>query len=214
VALPATGLGVILLSAAASSGTDELPPPGKFRYAIIRGGDDIGWDEIELTRDGSRYKMTARLNIAVRLYGITIRRLENTMSEEWVDGRLQSFASSTDEDGARRELRIEPGGGELIERGDGFERRLPADASPGTFWRPVTASTTQLIDPVSGKLRRVQVTDLGRQTIMVRGQSLTARHFSISGKKMNREIWYGPDGTVVHFEIRNPNDPVVVGELR
>ena len=105
--LPAMGLGVALLSASASSGADELPPPEKLRYSIIRAGDEIGSEEIELSRDGSRYRMTGRLNIAVRLYGITIRRLENTMSEEWVAGRFRSFASSTDEDGARHDLRIE-----------------------------------------------------------------------------------------------------------
>ena len=29
--------------------------------------------------------------------------------------------------------------------------------------------------------------------MVVRGRSLTAQHFSISGKKMNREVWYGPN---------------------
>ena len=43
--------------------------------------------------------------------------------------------------------------------------------------------------------------------------SLDKRHISIAGK-MRREVWYGPDGRIVHFEFRTGDNSLIVAELR
>ena len=82
------------------------------------------------------------------------------------------------------------------------------------MWNPATIGATELIDPINGKLRAVKVTDMGMDTIIVRGEYVIARHIAIAGPKMNREVWYDPDWQIVHFRVEPSDESVVVAELR
>jgi hypothetical protein len=85
----------------------------------MRDGDQIGFYEMEFTRDGNRFQVRTHTQLAVSFLGIVLYRLENNSDELWVDGRLQHFHARSDDDGKTREVAVRPQAGklELVENG-------------------------------------------------------------------------------------------------
>ena len=209
-------LGALLLAAPVVAKTGmaaDFPPPGKMRYTVTRNGDEIGTHEMEFVRDGNRFKVLTRIDVAVTVAGITAFRFANESQEEWVDGKLASFISTSDDDGKVHHVLVEPHSDGLWVTEHNHRKLFPGVRLVGTLWNPETARQSLLIDPVDGRLRRVSITDHGLETVMVQGKPVQARHISITGK-MRREVWYGPDNRIVHFEFRAGDDSLIVAELR
>jgi hypothetical protein len=212
----ATVLGALLLAApvAAKTGAaSDFPPPGKMRYTVTRNGDEIGVHEMEFLRDGNRFKVLTRIDVAVTIAGITVFRFANQSDEEWVDGRLASFVSTSDDDGKVHHVLVEPQSDGLWVTEHDRRKLFPGVRLIGTLWNPETAQQSLLIDPVDGRLRRVSIADHGLETVTVQGRPVQARHISIAGK-LRREVWYGPDNRIVRFEFRAGDDSLIVAELR
>ena len=212
----AVALGGLLLAApvaAANGEAGDFPPPGKLRYAVMRNGDEIGTHEMEFVRDGNRFTVLTRIDVAVTVAGVTVFRFANQSDEEWVDGRLASFVSTSDDDGKVHHVRVEPNSDGLWVTEHDHRKLFPGVRLIGTLWNPETAQQSLLIDPVDGRLRQVTVVDHGLEPRMVLGQRVQARHISITGK-LRREVWYGPDNRIVHFEFRAGDDSLIVADLR
>jgi hypothetical protein len=209
-------LGVLLLVApvAAKTGAaSDFPPPGKMHYTVMRNGDEIGTHEMEFVRDGNRFKVLTRIDVAVTIAGITAFRFANESDEEWVDGKLASFVSTSDDDGKVHHVLVEPDSDGLWVTEHNHRKLFPGVRLVGTLWNPETVRQSLLIDPVDGRLRRVSITDQGLETVTVQGKPMQARHISITGK-MRREVWYGPDNRIVRFQFRAGDDSLIVAELR
>ncbi|MFO1058300.1 MAG: DUF6134 family protein [Dongiaceae bacterium] len=192
-----------------------FPPAGTMNYVIKRDGDQIGTHQMQFRRDGDRFEVLTRIEVAVKVLGITAFRFENQSTEEWVDGRLASFVSRSNDDGKMHDVLVRPQGDDALwVTENGVRKLFPNVSLIGTLWNPATASQTRLIDPVDGKLRQVAITDHGNETITVRGEPVTARHITIVGKTWHREVWYGPDGSILHFEFTAKDDSLIVAELR
>jgi hypothetical protein len=213
VALLWAGLVAATPVAADNPPTDDFPPAGTLRYTVMRNGDEIGTHEMQFVRDGNRFKVLTRMDVAVTIAGFTAFRLAVQSDEEWVDGRLASFVATSDDDGKVHHVLVEPGGDGLWVTENGVRKLFPQVRLVGTLWNPATAQQSRLIDPVDGKLRLVSITDHGLESVTVQGRTMQARHISIAGK-MRREVWYGPDGRIVHFEFRTGDNSLIVAELR
>jgi len=202
-----------LPAAATPEGEAGYPPTGDVTYAVLRNGDQIGTHEMDFTRDGDRYKVVTRINIAVTVLGVTFFRFVTASDELWVDGKFASFAARTDYDGTLHDVTVRPAGSGLAVADNGVATVTSGDPLPGTLWNPASLKATQLIDPTDGTLKKVQVIDRGIEQITVRGRPLAARHVSFVGE-LQREVWYGPDDRIVHIEYRGPDGSLVVTELR
>jgi len=206
---------VILLTGLPADAAPELgyPPTGDVTYAVFRNGDQIGTHVMDFTRDGDRYQVVTKIDIAVTVLGVTFFRFVTDSDELWVDGKFASFVAKTDYDGKLHDVTVHPAGGGLAVADNGVTTVAPGDPLPGTLWNPASLKATQLIDPTDGTLKQVQVIDRGSEQITVRGRPMAARHVSFIGG-IQREVWYGPDDRIVHIEYRGPDGSLVVTELR
>jgi len=189
------------------------PPPGDVNYVVSRNGDPIGTQEMDFVRDGDRFRVITRINIAVAFLGVTFYRFVTDSDELWIDGRFASFAAKTDDNGRLQNLTIRSAGATSQVVDNGSVSQVAGDLIPGTLWNPASLGATRLIDPVDGKLKSVRVVDRGPEPIMVRGALAAARHVSFTGE-FAREVWYGADGRIVHIEYRGPDGSLVVTRLR
>jgi hypothetical protein len=209
------GLGFLPPALAAPVASEiGFPPPGKIRFTIVRGGVEIGVDEIDFSRDGDRLHVHGQLEVAIGVVGITYFHLASHFDEEWADGELRSFVAESNHGGKLHHVQVLRQGGALAVTENGSTRLVAAGILPATLWNPAIVGATQLIDPINGKLRAVLVTDMGKDTIIVHGESVVAHHIAITGNKMNRDVWYGPDGRVVYFRVQAGDGSVIAAELR
>jgi hypothetical protein len=187
-------------------------PAEQLHFAVLRNGEPIGTDEMDVFRQGDRLTILSRADVAVTILGITAFRFTSRCDEEWADGRLASFEAHTNYNGRRHEVMVEPQGDGLWVTENGVRKLFPAVSLVGTLWSPDTIRQSRLIDPVNGKLRAVSVIDRGLETLEVRGRPLQAHHYSMTGA-LRREIWYGPDGHIVHLEFEAGDGSLISANL-
>ena len=191
---------LLLVAGPAAADPGAFPPSGRLDYAVMRLGERIGTHTVEFRRDGGSLTVTSRIDIEVTWLGLTLFAFHHQAREDWRDGRMVAFRSTTDDDGEARAVSAKANGTHLAIVYNGQQREAPADILPASLWHPGTTTATQLFDPVKGKLRQVTVTDDGSEPVEVRGVRLEAHHFSIVGD-LRREVWYGPDDQVVKVQF-------------
>jgi hypothetical protein len=206
---------IVLGSLPAAALTGELagyPPAGDVTYAVFRNGDQIGTHEMDFIRDGNRYRVVTRINIAVTVLGMTFFRFITNSDEVWIDGKFASFVAKTNYGGALHDLTIRPAGDGLEVVDNGNRKILGGNLLPATLWNPASLKATQLIDPTDGAAKKVRIVDRGSEQITVRGRPIVARHVSFTGE-IPREVWYGPDDRIVYMEYHGPDGSLVVTQL-
>jgi hypothetical protein len=213
----ATAIGMVALleapAAAVPAGAYTYPAPGSVYYAITRDGDQIGSYEMNFSRDGKRFEVRTRTDIAVSFLGIVVYRLDSSSEELWIDGRLQIFHVKSDDDGMAREVLVRARAADFEVVENGVAHSVSGNPLPGTLWHPATLTATELIDPIDGKSGKVRVTDRGMEQIIVQGKSMRAHHVSILQQR-SLEVWYAADGRILAMSYRAWDNSLIVTELR
>ena len=64
---------------------------------------------------------------------------------------------------------------------------------PTSYWNPETVGRAQLLDTQRGQLIAVQISPAERETIMVGGQTVSAKRHQVSGD-LDLDLWYTAKG--------------------
>lgn len=109
---------------------------GQVDYDVIREGDKIGTHSVNFRHEGRHLAIATRTNIAVKQLGITLYRFHYEAKEDWVDGRLMSLTSRTDNDGETLTANLARTSGRIRGACNGIVLDLPADLLPVSLWHP------------------------------------------------------------------------------
>src|SRR5207302_9165825 len=101
--------GMLLMCATAAAQVSKE----SLTYAIVRKGEQIGTNAVELRRNGQEIVVNISTKVEVKVMFITAYRYEQSSSERWVDGRLVSLTSTTDDNGTPHKLSISLNGTKL-----------------------------------------------------------------------------------------------------
>jgi hypothetical protein len=201
------GLMLMMLAAWPAAGASNdlalatFPPAGRLDYKVVREGDDIGTQSVEFIRNGDHLTVRTHVNIVVTVLGIPVFRFTHEAEEQWQKGQLTAFRSKSNDDGEPRDVTLKLDGDRLRGTYNGRTLDLPASLIPASLWRPDTIQQTVLLDTIKGRDRQVTVADKGVEKIKIRGQTIEAHHYAMTGQII-RDIWYGPDGQIV--QVRFP----------
>ncbi len=178
-----------------------IPSAGRLDYAVIRGDERIGTHSVVVQGDAGRLSIATRTEIAIEFLGITLYRFHYDAKEDWIDGRLTRLSSRTDNDGKMLAVDLALANGRLHGTCNGTTLDLPAGLLPVSVWHPDILRRPVLFDQYNCVERRVQTADRGIMPVLAKGQTLTARHYAMTGQ-LKRDIWYGSDGQTV--QVRFP----------
>ena len=180
---------------------EVAPKVDRLVYAVVREGQDVGTHRVEFASDGNRLTVRVSTDIAVRFLSLTVYRFHHKAEEVWVDGRLVSLTSRTDDDGKPRVVELRADGDRLRGAYNGKPLDFPASILPATLWHPASMRQSLLLDTVKGRPLKISIADRGDETIALANDRVATRRFSISGQLV-RDVWYGPDGFIVQARFR------------
>ncbi len=200
--------GMLLMCASAAA----QPSKETFKYAIVRKGEQIGTNAVELRRNGQETVVNISTKVEVKVMFITAYRYEHSSSERWVDGRLVSLASTTDDNGTPHRLSISLNGNKLSIDADGKRTSVDADMVPTSLWNPLLLKKTMTMDTVNGSLKRISVSDQGVEDLVVQGKRTKAHHYSIQGQ-FEQEVWYDDRGRLVQTRLTGRDGSLIVSQL-
>ncbi len=208
-------IALLLGSVAVASSNDlafaSFPPAGRLDYKIVREGDEVGFLSMEFIRNGDQLTVRTRAKIVVTFVGIPLYRFIHEAEEQWVNGKLRSLTSRSDDNGEPRQVAFKVDGDRLRGTYNGRVRDYPATLIPASLWNPETLHQTVLLDPIRGRDRRVTVVEKGEEALKIKGQVVTAHHYTIIDK-LPRDIWYDSNGELmqVHFFAKDGSEIRIV----
>lgn len=156
-------------------------PPPPIRFEVIRGGDVIGSHNVDFEGAGSEFAVITRIDITVRVLGVPAFIFRHESTERWGGGRLQAFDSKTNDDGSDFFVtgRAEGGSFKIVNRKGAEE--APSDIMVGSYWTPLIARQTQLIDPQRGRVKPQQLLSTDVMTIQARNGPVQATRYRVIG---------------------------------
>jgi hypothetical protein len=177
-------------------------------FAVMRNGEQIGTNTIEIARTGSQTTVDVSTHIAVTLAFVTVYRFDQTLNEEWSDSRLQSLRTRTDDNGSVHQTSAGRAGEMFAVRADDRDSKAPAAVIPLDLWNPAVLTQTQVLDPSDGTLVPVKIVDHGEDGVPCGGQTVRAHHYTIT-TNYSQDVWYDKAGELVGVQITGRDGSII-----
>ena len=182
-------------------------------FSVMLDGDKIGYHRFELIEDGDRQRIKSEAKFDVRILFINAFRYRHNTTEVWAGGCLREIDARTQANGKK-----------LVVSGATIDDRLIIDAGTATsefdncvmtfaYWDPEFLRQPRLLNSQSGEYLDVEVEELGRQPIKVRGEEVDAAVYKLTAKKLELKLWYSPDDEWLALESVAKGGRVIRYEL-
>jgi hypothetical protein len=224
-AMRTLGAILVLLVVALDGAHGEAPLPsatalagGKTRYVfdILRDGDKIGTNTIDIQRRDNTTKVDISTKISVVVMFLEAYRYEHTCTESWKDGQLVAFKSKTNDNGTKHVIDLAANPDKVSMEVDGKRVEPPKSLYPASLWSRDVVTRGELFEPANGKPLAIKVKDLGDETVTVAGVERRVRHFKLSAKassEFDRDLWFDGD-VLVRMKLAGSDGSSIVSDLR
>ncbi|MDQ6703549.1 MAG: DUF6134 family protein [Pseudomonadota bacterium] len=208
----------LLALSMASAGADNPTAAAKIHkvFDIVRGGDKIGTDTIDIERQNDTTTVKIKTDLSVKVMFIEAYRYEHSCNETWKNGQLVSFKSRTNDNGTKHSIDVTAGPDKLSMDADGTHSDLPKTVVPANIWGKDAIHQFDAFDPDTGKRLSIAVTDLGNEAVTIHGVTHQAHHYKIADTLTGdfaREIWFDGD-VLVRIKIVGSDNSVILSDLR
>jgi hypothetical protein len=193
-----------LLSAAAlfsSSAAPAEPMAETLRFAVMREGQQIGSNTIELRRNGSETTVQMMTQVQVKIAFVTVYRFEQTETERWVGGKLMALSAVTNDNGTRHRVKATRTNDRLTIEADGKTTEVAGNTIPASLWNPLLLEKTVAFNPQDGTMMPIAVTDRGVDQLVVQGRAKRTRHYVINST-FPQDVWYDDARQLVKVELK------------
>lgn len=151
------------------------------RFEVLRGGDPIGEKVVRVAREGDSAEVEIRIDLAVKILGITAYRYELRSRETWEAGRLVSLDGETNDDGDAYAAKVRRDGDRLISEGT-WKGEIPGDAGTTTYWSKAFLDRSVWISTQSGEPLDVTCAPDGQERIPGPSGELLCDRWRVTGE--------------------------------
>jgi hypothetical protein len=173
---------------------------GIYIYTISRDGTPIGQQRMEFVSDGEKLRVLSHTELDVSLLGLSVYGFTQQVEEVHSGGKIMSLTSEADDDGTDRKVSLSLQGDLLKGDYNGNDRIIDPKLITSLFWQKPPMGETQLIDTLRGKVRDVNVKDLGAETLTLPVGRIETRHYRMTGE-WRRDLWYDANGILVAGQL-------------
>jgi len=175
-------------------------------WTVYAGGNDDNWNfKVYLddkpvgfhnfTVDGKskerKLKSTARFDVDFFIFNAYSYQHES--NERWDGNCVAEINATTNDNGEKISVhgKAEPVNFRLTTNESQSE--LPVCVMTFAYWNPQMLEQKRLLNPQDGKYLDVEITQIGSDTIKVRGENVSAAHYRLKAEKFRIDLWYSAD---------------------
>jgi hypothetical protein len=159
-------------------------------FQVFLGDAPIGYHQFTLDEQGERRELRSESRFAVKVLLFTAYRYEHDATELWRGDCLESLTARTNDNGGRPTVDARSDGERLaVATGKGRET-IAGCVMSFAYWNPQILSQARLLNPQTGEYEAVKVATLGVENITVRGASVEAKRFRLTGSGKPIDLWY------------------------
>ena len=184
-------------------------------FDIVRGGDKIGTDTVDIERQNDTTTVKIKTDLSVKVMFIEAYRYEHSCNETWKNGQLIAFKSRTNDNGTKHSIDVTAAPDKLSMDADGKHSDLPKTAAPASLWGKDAIHQFDAFDPDTGMRLSMKVTDLGEEVLTRHGVPRRTHHYKIADTltgEYARDVWFDGDA-LVRTKIIGSDNSVILSDL-
>ncbi len=188
----------LLWSIAPLHAAAAMPAAAEWNFQVALDGTPIGEHRFRLLAPAAEERvLISEARFTVKLLGLVVYRYRHDAREQWRDGCLEAITAETQDDGKVNKVDLRfPAPGSATPPAEG----MPACTLSFAYWNPAIRGQTQLLNAQTGKIDTVQVVRQGEGTLDVRGETVAAVRWRITGLPHPIDLWYAADGAWIGLD--------------
>ena len=164
-------------------------------------------------------ELTSKAKFNVKVLFINAYQYDHKAVEKWQGDCLASLEAHTVENKVTTDIKGKLTDAKFVVDDGKNKQTLPACSMTFAYWNPKILTQTKLLNPQNAEWLDTKITNLGAETIEVKGKSIEATHYKIEGdlagkSKLKIELWYNanndwvalksitPEGYTIHYKLR------------
>lgn len=205
-------LGLAIGPVAAEPVPAPAPTADRHLFDILRDGNKIGTEVVEIDRAGDTTNVKFTTHISVVVMFIQAYHFEHSATETWTGGKFASYKAYTDDNGTKHDVSVVADSDKIELDVDGTHSEAPPDLLPASWWSKDFVNRTDMLDSETGRPVSIKVADLGDESLVQNGTTIQARHYQVSGD-LHRDLWYDGD-TLVRIQLIGKDHSTITSDLR
>lgn len=190
----------LLLSASMSMRAAAADAPRSWNFAVSLGDKPIGHHRFTVEKTGDQWRATSSARFDVKFLYMTVYRYAHDNQELWNGDCLAQLEAVTNDDGTQRSVLAERTGDGMVVQRDASRERAPDCVMSFAYWNPKILDANQLLNPQTGELTSVRITEHGIETLRVGELGVEARRYRIAADPIAIDVWYTTGGDWVALQ--------------
>lgn len=186
---------------ASRAGTPMTLYPHGLTFDVLRDGSVVGQHRTTFRRDGDALTVSARMDLTVKLLGLTLYGFAYQSTAEWRDGALRSLTAVTDDDGTVTRVTAQEEGGEMRVEGPNGAAGTEAPLFPTNHWHAGVLTRDQVLNTITGRIATVTITPGPVEWVSTGSGPRSARRFDYGGA-IQVSSWYDAAGRWVKLRFK------------
>jgi hypothetical protein len=184
----------------------NAPAAETLRFKVFLEDERIGTHSFQLKELEEGVRMESKADFEVKFLFLTAYEYRHRSQELWQGGCLKKISSQTDDNGERYSVRGEQAKNGFLIVG-ATERIVPERcAMTFAYWDRRILEQERLINPQTGEVIDVEVTDEGTEQLTVDGRQIEARRYRLTAENLEIRLWYDDSERWLGLESRVGGD--------
>lgn len=184
-----------------------------WEFEVSLDGSPIGYHRFELVPADDGHEVISEASFDVRFLFFNAFRYRHKNTESWSDGCLERIESQTRENDKRFSVTGERDSGGFYIESVGGQQALDSCVMTFAYWNPEFLRQTRLLNPQSGEYLPVTVESLGRRSLVVRGEVVSAAAYRLTARETELTVWYSDDNEWLGLESAAKGGRIIRYEL-
>lgn len=172
----------------------------EWRFKVFLDNKEIGVHSFELEGRGTERRIEIAADFEYKLLFLTLFEYSHRNTEVWSGDCLQAIDATTVSNGESLEFTAKRASNDFRPIAADTDAQLPACVMSFAYWNPSFLDQDRLLDPQTGQLLDVAVSEPQPDQLLVNGAPVNARHYRLEGDGLGISLWYSEDNEWLGLE--------------
>jgi hypothetical protein len=177
-----------LLTPIIANGADK-----EWRFRVFLDDKEIGYHSFALENQGDERHINIEANFEYKLLFLSLYDYSHRNTEVWSGDCLAAITAETTANGESYELRGDRADGSFRIAAPRSEAQLPQCVMTFAYWNPNFLKQDRLLDPQTGELLDVEVSEPRPDQLLVNGTPFDAWRYRLEADGLGISLWYSED---------------------
>ena len=174
---------------------------------VLRNDEVIGYSNYFFKHSGDTMIVENYTNFNVEMFGVKVFTIDSKSKEIYLKNKLLSFDSSTLQNDKKKFVKLiyDENKNKFVINGSSYNGEVNIDSVIGNWWNARILETKTQISPLSGSIKKQEVTLTNKNEIDYKGKKIKLFQFKLKStedlpddKKLDFDIWLEPIKGIIY----------------